>query len=103
MKCVKLKARAYMMMTECGGATLQAGDVMVVRADIADRMLLQYRGQLAADGMCEMDRLKHGHYQVGTAAAPAPKKVKKKEKAPVKEKAEDKSMMGKVKAKIKGE
>ena len=111
MKCVSLEAQSYVMIGECGGAVLQKGQVIVVQAEIAERMMLQYK-VLKSTGVCEMERLKGGHYQVGGASAPEPKEtVAESKPAPeqepvadepaVSEKKENKSLFGKKRVKRK--
>lgn len=83
------------MLAECGGVQLTAGERILVLASVADRMVLQYKPRLVKVADREVEKLRNGHYQLlgkeHTTAKPAAKaepKAETKEQPP----AEDKSM-----------
>lgn len=119
MKCVELEAANLvgdeaLALLECG-LHLQNGQKVLVKAEVAGRMLAQYGNKLVKVKECEKDRLQGVWYEaVGGAAKKDGKPVKKdkpkaeapkadsKEKAdeggsPVKAVAKDRSMAGKKK------
>lgn len=75
MKCVVLVAKKMdsVPIAECGGITLPAGARLVVKEEIADRMLRQYRGLLIWAETIQRDSLRCGHYQIEKPGAVVPK------------------------------
>lgn len=89
MKCVVLVAHKMVAVpiAECGGVTLSNGDKLIVKEEIADRMLLQYRGKLAWAETVKRENLRYGHYELYKSgdSMPAPEEVKEDPKEEIKE------------------
>lgn len=94
-KCVVLVANkmAGIPMAEFGGAVLADGDEIIVQKDIADRMVVQYKGRLVQVKELEKEQLRNGHYELGSAGSseskPAAKPAKTKPAAKDKPAKED--------------
>lgn len=82
MKIVELEAQLEVCLVECGGKYLKKGERMKVSADVAPRIMSQYRG-LKKVGETE-GKLTQGHFGDlvggGEANKPAKKKVAPKAK-----------------------
>jgi hypothetical protein len=110
MQCVELVAARTnsIPIQECGGVVLADGDKLVVRQEIADRMLLQYNGYLVKVGTVDKENLRGGHYEyVYKGNKPQDMQevhssMQETTPCPVVASAADKSFIGKAKRKIKG-
>jgi hypothetical protein len=65
MKCRVLVSNkmSNIPIAECGQITLQPNDTLIVKEEIAKKILSHYRPKLIEAGICEMDNLRNGHYQ----------------------------------------
>jgi len=96
-------------MPECCGAVLRKGDTLIVKEEVASRMLLQYKALLKKGRKLERETLRGGHYQLFLASgkeaehqeAPEKEKEPTEKESPLKSKSADKSMAGKSKGKRK--
>lgn len=102
MKCKILVSEkmSSIPLSECGGAVLAPGDKLIVKADIYDRMKVQYGPALVCAGEVEKEVLRGGHYEYCSGKQKAPEVSKDAlapagESSPLTEKSSDKSMIGK--------
>jgi hypothetical protein len=51
-------------LVECGGVTLSPDQKIIVKEDMANRLLKIYRPRIAKAGECDMIALRSGEYQV---------------------------------------
>lgn len=70
MKCSVLIANrmSAMPIAECGGITVKSGDRVIVRSELADKLLSHYKGRLVWAEAVERDSLACGHYEVHQGA-----------------------------------
>lgn len=110
MDCVELKCQIAngMPMAELNGAVLSVGDTIIVKEEIVDRMLLQYKALLKKGKKVKYESLRGGHYQLFLASGKEVDHKEDKEEAPKEEKKSplksimaNKSMAGKSKGKKK--
>jgi hypothetical protein len=99
LKAVNLKG-SPLFLAECGGAYLNNGQLLWVKANIADRMVKQYRPLLVNVSEKEVEKLKGGHYEIRSNTEVEDKDPPKKKQAEateqtVESKSKNKSMAGK--------
>jgi len=72
MRCEKLLSEKLgsVPLVECGGVTLQPGDVLLVREDLAQSMKKHYGPLLMSVGVEDRTSLKYGTYEVTKYSKP---------------------------------
>lgn len=106
MRCIILVAAKTnsIPIAECGGVVLADGDQLLIRYEIAERMLLQYRGYLVQAGEETREALRGGHYEyIYKGSKPqSMSEVKAPEVSPLVQVSADKSFIGKIVRRKKG-
>jgi hypothetical protein len=109
MKCVALSSEKLRSpIVECGFIVLTKDTKLVVKQEIANRIIRQY-GPIFMQEPCERVSLRNGHYQVEGASLQEPTKEIMQEptkapmiESPLKQVGKDRSMLGKAKTRRKG-